>query len=174
MAASKKKATRKKAGKAASKKASDRSHIRARDPQVGKTRRSKKDPGKAERVKECIRVMLALKWRPGRSHDELAERFGVSAETIKHDAAEASRRIREQTFTDEEMKTMCENALLLAMEMGRNARDAARGADSITKAVSAMAGLRGLDAPKEHSVGVTLADFLKLGEGGDAGDSEES
>ncbi len=122
------------------------------------------DP-KTQRVIWCWKEMTHARWIPGSSHLKGATKFKVSVRTMESDAAEASRFIRLMTLADSELRDLCILALMRAMQMGEGAADKARGADSITKAVAVMAGIKGYEAPKTlHIGGIGLDDLSKAAE----------
>jgi hypothetical protein len=107
--------------------------------------------------------MTGARWRPGASHETGAALFGVTVGTLVHDAAEASRLLRLLMLADEDLKDLCVAALHRAIEMAENSGGAS-GARAIAECVSVMAGLKGLDAPKELKLSgsVTLDDLEEI------------
>ena len=61
---------------------------------------------KRERVDHIEALMLAGEWVRGKTGPGLAKEWGVHPGTVEHDAAEASRRIRD-AMSDEEYRSIC-------------------------------------------------------------------
>lgn len=47
-----------------------------------------------QRVDEVMQIMIRAEWRPGSSHQKLAQKWGVHPGTVEHIAAEANRLLR--------------------------------------------------------------------------------
>jgi hypothetical protein len=119
---------------------------------------------KAARINFIIEEMLADRW-DAKTRKATALRFGVGKDSIRDDAAEASRRISGLTLSDDVIKARMEHALDELLDL---ARDAARHGDvraigEGARVIGTWAAIRGVEAPKTLNVGGTLADFLSLG-----------
>lgn len=131
------------------------SHTRARD-------KEKIRAAKRERIAYILREMAECRWVPGVSGPATATRFGVSLSTIEHEAAEASRRLQDLVMSDDELRARLQVGFAHSMKMASDA-GGSRGSEALTKAMTAWAQLRGLEAPKQVDValGATLEDIAR-------------
>lgn len=82
------------------------------------------DPAEvARQVTEIARVMSAGEWRPGHSHRDLAERWGVSITVVERRAAEASREVRRALGDPEELRSHVLSQLSVIVADARAAGD---------------------------------------------------
>lgn len=116
-------------------------------------------PSKAERVRHIATLMATGRWVTGVTVYELADLWGLHEDTVKVDAAEASRRVREAINDTEELRGMV-LATLQAITEKAMSRGQLRTA---VESVKALAGISGVEAAKKVDVGGSLAEFLALG-----------
>ena len=92
--------------------------------------------------------MCAGQWVNGVTTNDLATTWGCNERTVLNDAAEASRYIRGRVINSEELRSRLSSTLetITSMAITRgNYRDSLR-------AIEALAGLHGLNAPTQHEM----------------------
>ena len=87
-----------------------------------------RNPGKAQRVEAIAQSMEDGTWT-GTRNEEWAELFGVTAQTIVHDAGEAARLLK-RAITDDDVRAWADAHLAQLKELAQDDRDYsnARGA----------------------------------------------
>lgn len=132
---------------------------RARDQEVD-DETPKEPPSVEERVR-IIKVMMATgEWRTGVSDHELAESWGIDANTVRKSSAEASRALG-SAIADQEMGAML---VSLVLDNAHDAKKAGRF-EAVARSVEVAAKILGLDGkqlgnqgPKRADIHIHLAD----------------
>jgi hypothetical protein len=81
----------------------DSDQSRVRDPKNALVR-AKSDSKVDAGVSACVELMVAGKWRTGKSHEALAKQFSVTRTCVERWASEASRHIRRALGDPEELR----------------------------------------------------------------------
>jgi hypothetical protein len=133
-------------------------------------------PKKAERVRYFLDAMTAGRFVTGRTVVEMADIWGLHLETVKQDAAEASRRIRDSVATEDEIRGQIIAALQdITQRCNEGKRPQFRTA---VEALRVLAGVSGAEKPQkiEHSGDIAtlfaIVQSDKNAEGGDSGDDQ--
>jgi hypothetical protein len=95
-------------------------------------------------------LMMSGNWRPGRSSDELAARWGCSASNVRRIASEVARSLREG-IDEHEHRAVVLARLDRAYELAA-AQEAPR---DMVRATQALIGLLGLAGPTRHEVALS-------------------
>jgi len=122
--------------------------------------RAREKSSKAQRVQRCIELMAAGQWRTGITGHDVAKEFGVSPATVKTDAAEASRTLRQQ-FDDQDLEEK-KAQLLATLETATAMAKAGGSARELRECVMSQLEALGLGARKGHDVRLetNIADIL--------------
>jgi hypothetical protein len=117
-------------------------------------------PVKEDRVRLCVQIMARCEWVSGVTGQLVAEACGVSVGTVAEDAGEASRLIRESVATQEDLRAMVIAGLQHVIAKTAGARKPQFR--TTVEAYKALAGIAGIEAPKELNLGGDLATLLEL------------
>jgi hypothetical protein len=123
---------------------------------------------KTDRIQICIGLMASGAWINGVTGPRLAKEWGIRVETVSRDAAEASRTIRGNIISHDDLRARLHLMLTAiiadcdAVKRSCGTKSAATVGALKTKieAIKALAGLEGVEAPRQIQVGGTLVDLF--------------
>jgi len=106
-----------------------------------------------------MQLMASGRWVGGRSHQELAERWGVALSEVQHVAQRAGQALRVLMLVDRE-DLRARNAAHLET-LAVDAHQAGEFGDAV-RARAEMGKLLGLNAPEKHEHAVVVAQYEQL------------
>ena len=107
-------------------------------------------------------------WVTGVTAHEVAAHFGVAVNTAEHDAAEASRIIRDAVGSDDELRAQLIATLQHLISMTSNVRQAR----TAVEAIRVLAGISGAEKPRKVEVAGDVAGLLALAFEAEGGSEE--
>lgn len=112
------------------------------------------------RIRLCVQIMARCEWISGVTGHLVAQACDVHPDTVAKDSAEASRLIRESVATQEDLRAMVIAGLQYVIRKTAGARKPQFR--TTVEAYKALAGIAGIEAPKELNLGGDLAALLEL------------
>jgi hypothetical protein len=115
-------------------------------------------PEKPERIRVIIDLMTSGRWVTRRTIEQLAQKWGLSTNTLDRDAAEASRMIRGSVVGDDELRAQ----LMATLQSLTQKAIAVNQLRTAVEAVRVLAGVSGAEKPRKLEHSGDLASFLSL------------
>lgn len=116
---------------------------------------------KEERVEHVIGLMVSGRWVTGKTAPELARKWGLKPNTVEHDAAEASRRIRD--LVDPQERAELKARFLAKLEGVLDAAIKARRFEAAKGILELEGKALGHFEPEKVEVSGNLSELLQLG-----------